>query len=422
MSKPGIARTLLSIACATAIGVPLSTQAATSAQINAAIQGGLDHLSATQQAGGNWSYWGGAYDQAATGAAVFAMLSQKNLWGGNATTYQGDVDDGMRYLLATATTATVSTRAGDPTNICPGGSGSCTAVYWQGSNEPTYTTGQVAAAVATYAAGRAGDVATSTGPLAGMTWGQIAQGIVNTFAAAQSAIHNYTWGGWRYGLPSNTDADSSTTQWAAIAMIYSQTLGATVPAIVKQDLATHWLPAAQAASGVACYQPNTQPCDHADTGGLLLALDFVGPLAQPGQVTKALNFLNANWQATPSGTWYGNFGHPYAMWAVYKGLELTIGLNDDTVITNHHASCGTLDPGVTCNWWQDYNEYLVGTQLANGAWTGYDYWTDPLATAYYLPILGGTAIPDGNAPEPGSLGLVGLAIAALATYRRRVAS
>lgn len=419
MTPRKLTRCVLAIGSLAALAAPLAATAATGAQVDAAIDKGLAYLAATQASGGNWSYWGGAYDQAATAAAAFAMLSQKSQWGSHAAAYQGDVDKAMQYLLATASTATVSTRWGDATNICPGGSGTCTAVYWYGSNEATYTTGQVAAAVATYAAGHAGDVATTSGPLANMTWGQIAQGIVNTFAAAQSAVHNYSWGGWRYGLPSNNDADSSTTQWASIAMLYGRTLGATVPAVTVTDLATHWLPNVQAADGSACYQPGSSPCDHADTGGMLLALDFAGVPASNAQVQKALAFLNSNWKASASGTWYGNFGHPYAMWAEYKGLELTIGLADNSHITNL-LGCGTLDAGVNCNWWQDYNEWLVNHQQADGGWGGYDYWADPLATAYYLPILGGVLVPDGNdAPEPATFALVGTALAGLAVVRRR---
>ena len=420
MSKIQMSKRTLSLACVLAMGVPLSALAATATQINAAIDNGLAYLASGQTGGGYWNY--GGYEQAATGAAAFAMLSQQSRWGTNAATYQTQVDNAIAYLLSTATTAAVSTRYNDPAtaNICPGGSGSCTAVYWYGSGESTYTTGLVASAIATYAAAHPNAVATSTGPLAGMTWKEIAQGITNTYAAAQAtSAYGDRWGGWRYGLPQNNDADSSTTQWAAISMLYDQTLGATTPQVTKDDLKNHWLPAAQRGDGAACYQPGAEPCDNADTGGMLLSLNFVGKGASDPAAVSAMNFLNSTWKQGANSTWYGNFGSPYAMWAEYKGLETTIGLDDNTHITNL-VGCGIMDPGATCNWWQDMNEYLVTSQGSSGAWGGYAYWGEPLATAFYLPILGGTEIPSGNTtPEPGTLALVGLAVGGLAMARRR---
>jgi len=132
----------------------------TQAKINTAIDNGLGYLASTQAAGGYWNY--GGYEQAATGAAAFAMIEQKARWGANAAAYQADVDKAMNYLLSTASTATVNTR-NDGVNICPGGVGNCTSVYWYGAGETTYTTGQVAMAIADYGKLKgAGAVATTT--------------------------------------------------------------------------------------------------------------------------------------------------------------------------------------------------------------------------------------------------------------------
>jgi len=376
--------------------------AATESQKMNAINQGLANLAATQLSNGSWAYSG--YEQASTGAALLAFLSQKGNWGSNASAYQTIVDNGIAYLLANASTMTVSTR-NDGVNICPGGTGSCIGVYWYGAGESTYTTGLVAPPIALYGAGHAGDVATVSGPLAGMTWGQIAQGITNEFSASQSsAINGNRDGGWRYYIPGNGDSDTSTTQWAVLALLYDQSLGAGTPATVKDHLKS-WLAVAQVSGqgGAGCYQPDYLICEDSDTGALLLGLKFVGYDLTNTQVINALGFLNNNWLTTANNTWYGNFGHPYAMWGVYKGLEATIGLRDTTYITSLYTNCGAPanlpgnPPGsVPCNWWEDYNDWLVNNQSADGSWAGYAYWTGPLSTSWDISILGATPVPVGN--------------------------
>ncbi|MCX7240942.1 MAG: hypothetical protein NTU86_10950 [Burkholderiales bacterium] len=405
------------------VGAP-TAMAATQAEINNAIDKGLTYLEGTQAAGGYWNY--GGYEQATTGAAVFAMLSQRSQWGANTAAYQAEVDKGINYLLQSASLMNgapngISTR-NDGVNICPGGAGSCTGVYWYGAGEATYTTGQVAMAIAEYAKATPNAVATATGPLAGMTWKQIAQGVINSYAASQStAVNGNKDGGWRYYIPGNGDSDMSTTQWAVLASIYGQSLGATTPAAVVNSL-KNWLTAVQAADGGACYQPGVGPCDQADTGGMLMALDFVGKTTADTPVQKALTYLNNNWTQGANGTWYGNFNQPYSMWAQYKGLELNIGLGNTSAITNLlDSTCGGDSP-TTCNWWQDYNEWLVNTQSGDGSWGGYAYWYGPLATAYFLPILGGAEIPIPNPdPEPETLVLLATGLFLLARSRQRKA-
>jgi hypothetical protein len=430
MRKP--TNLLLGATFACILSGPISAIAANQAQINTAIDNGLAYLAGQQAAGGYWPY--GGYEQAATGAAAFSMLTQKGRWGTNAVAYQANVDQGISYLLQSASTMAVTTR-NDGANVCPGGGASCTGVYWSGNGEATYTTGQVAMAIAEYGKSNPNGTATTSGPLANMTWKEISQGVINAYAASQStAINGNRDGGWRYYIPGDGDSDMSTTQWAVLASIYGQSIGATTPQTVTDHLKT-WLAAVQSTQagfvGAGCYQPgpndaNANPCEAADTGGLLLSLKFTGASNSDPAVQSALKFLNDNWKAFDSATWYGNFNQPYAMWAQYKGLDTSIGLADTSTITNLlDPTCGGNSP-TTCNWWQDYNNWLVGAQAGNGSWSGSGYWTQVLATSYNLSILGGTAVPfeppPASVPEPATLGLVALALLGLVGTRRAKAS
>jgi hypothetical protein len=285
-------------------------------------------------------------------------------------------------------------------------------------------------AVNLYAVSQGGPAAiysNGSSPLNGQTYGAIAQALTNTWSASQSTAVNpgpFYSGGWRYGLNDGYDSDMSTTQWGILSLIYNQSLGATTPSIVNTQLA-NWLTNAQVASGAGCYQGSLAgPCDNADTGALLLGLTYLGKTTSDPAVQHALAYLNANWPTFANSTWSGNFNHPYAMWADYKALETTLGLNDTSFNNLLDSACGgpanPPDSGI-CNWWQDYNQWLVTHQNANGSWTGYSYWTGQLATAFDLPILGGVVIPTppNGTPEPATLGLIALGLAGLARIRRR---
>src|SRR5215471_3712328 len=114
--------------------------------------------------------------------------------------------------------------------ICPGGDASCKGIAWYDTSaDSIYTTGFVAPAIASYGL-KAGPnaTATSTGPLAGLTWSQIAQGITNAYAASQKSNRKGKLGGtWRFSVaPGGSQSDKWTTQPAMISFLYDQLLGA----------------------------------------------------------------------------------------------------------------------------------------------------------------------------------------------------
>jgi hypothetical protein len=171
-----------------------------------------------------------------------------------------------------------------------------------------------------------------------------------------------------------------------------------VPAFVATELAI-WVNFIQNADGGSDY-PDTKGwgSNVSRTGTLLVQQVFSGAGAG---TAAAQAYLNSQWLTIQNSTWNGNFGHPYAMWAAYKGLEVTIGVDADTsVISNLHADPGDIDnPNHGWNWYEDYCEYLVNTQNANGSWNGYmSYWPSTLATAWYINILSAVEIPTNQPP------------------------
>ena len=386
--------------------------ASSEAEKQAAIASGLAWLASTQQADGRWSYDGSYGDTAATASALLAFQEQQTKPGGwFGQDYTAIVNKGYEYLFSQGQIVNIGVQTyGNPdTNgngigikFVPGGP----------INRDTYVTGLVLPAIAKLPA--AGVVA--SGPLAGRTYGSVVQDVVDYFAWGQNESGTAR-GAWRYWANSG-DSDNSTVQWPAIGMLYAQAAGATVPQFVRDEM-RGWIDYIQNANGGSGYDSPGNVVNVAKTGGLLVEMVFAGydGGAVPNEAT-ALSYLNATWLQNANSTWDGNFGHPYAMWATYKGLQSTIGLGDTTTITNLHPNPGDLDPGHTWNWWEDYCESLVNSQLGNGAWSGYEYWTGALATAWNINILNATQVVHG-VPEPGSLLLVLGGLVGLGFVRRR---
>jgi hypothetical protein len=392
--------------------MPLQANAATEAEKQLAIDKGLAHLAATQNGNGSWSTYGG-YNPAGTAAALLAFQDHGYLAGGG--TYGSNVTNGLNYLFSTATV----------------GSG---GVYWAG--EDSYQTGLALTAIASTGTPSA---VISGGPLNGMTHAQVAQKVVDYFVAGQVPVHHVSggynvsaegWvsGGWgygAYGTGAATRPDNSTSQWPVVGMLFAKDRlpsDITIPAGVATKLA-NWVAYIQNPNGGSGYSHNGDYVDESKTGGLLVELKMLGKGPGDTAVDKAIAFLNTNWKNGPSSTWYGNFGHPYAMWSIYKGLETQVGLDvtSSQYITNLHTNPGDLDnPNHGWNWWEDYCEWLVNNQNANGSWTGYtSYWGDPLSTAWDVNILLATKVQQNVVPEPLTMIGVLAGIGGLVGYVRR---
>ena len=185
----------------------------------------------------------------------------------------------------------------DGINICPGGTASCKSIAWYDNADAIYPTGFVAPAIAAYGLKLGPDVvATNSGPLAGMTWAQIAQAITNAYSASQSTSKNGKWGGaWRHAAPDARSPNRWTTQPAVISFLYDQFLGAITPQVVKDDL-KGWLTTVEDASGAVCYEKSSaEHCELINVGEWLLARTFAGYDVPDAQVDAVLASLNLTW-------------------------------------------------------------------------------------------------------------------------------
>ncbi|MCI5157505.1 MAG: hypothetical protein D3906_03530, partial [Candidatus Electrothrix sp. AUS1_2] len=230
----------------------------------------------------------------------------------------------------------------------------------------------------------------ATGELAGMTYRQVMEDLVDFCAWAQ-IDDGPGRGGWIYWVHDKSSGygDNSVSQWPTLGLVAAEQWGINAPQFVKDEL-QYWVTYIQdPVTGASGYDgPSTWP-NVSKTGGLLVEFYYLGDDKDTPRVQKAIDFINAYWNEAPYDTWYGNFGHPYAMFAVFKGLELM----KVTEIPNAQANTET----PAGDWWGHYCEYLVNDQTHQtsdlGYWNGYETWGQYLATPWYIVILQATIFP-----------------------------
>jgi hypothetical protein len=397
-----------------------NAMAATEETKQTAIDSGLGWLASTQTISGAEGYWSYPNDGtvAATASAALAFIEEGYL-PGDASIYDDVITRAVTYLFNRATidgrfgveTAGYERYAEDYDNDGVYDDGNDEAIYFEPGNSArrVYTTGLVAPVV--YALGNALGTGTVVGvgsaAISGKTYAQAMQDIVDWFSWGQVEPNRGVYrGGWRYDA-NYSDADNSTAQWGALPLLYAADWGLGVPQYVFDELEL-WVNYIQNANGGSGYNNPTTYVNVSKTGGLLLELAAIGAPATDGRVVAALNFINGRWNTVPSGVWYGNLNHPYAMWAVYKGLQVygllvdfDCGGPDIPIGVGMPAApggfsiCFDASPvsSLAGDWYSHYCDYLCGIQAGDGSWAGYSNWVGALAVGWYINILNAVPIP-----------------------------
>ncbi|MGD8536355.1 MAG: hypothetical protein PVF66_10950, partial [Candidatus Aminicenantes bacterium] len=354
-------------------------KAATQLEIDAAIQKGLAWLATQQQSDGRFGY--SSNPVAHTAAAVLAFENEGHFPGGG-TEYSDEVERGLDFIFRFARVRSISMQPyGDPdTNE----DGLYVSFYDDSYTREVYESGMVMQAIV---ASNTPDRLVTTGSCTGWTYRRVMENLVD-WAAFGQVDYGTGRGGWRY-YANYGNSDNSTAQWPVLGLVAAEQWGIHAPQFVKDEL-NIWIDYIQNDSnGGSGYHDPWTYVNISKTGGLLVEMYYVGDDQYTSRAQAAINFINSRWNNGPSGTWYGNKGHAYAMFSVFKGLELM----DVDTIPNALASPET----PAGDWWGDYCEYLVNAQIPvgtdQGYWGGYSYWNHWLSTAWYIVILQATVFP-----------------------------
>jgi len=411
--------------------VPTVADAATEQQKQAAIDKGLAYLIRTQRSDGSW-YHSNNGTTAATASAAMAFIEEGYLPDQGGTAYEQAVYKACNYVLNQA--------------YVQGPGGAADGIYfWGGStNRNVYTTGLAGPMV--YALGNALGKNTTVGmgnaTASGLTYYDLMSEMKDWWVWGQNAD-----GGWRY-YANYGDSDNSTAQWGGLGLLQAQSWGISVPQTTLDGLMS-WVREVQHDGGwydgASGYDTPNNYLNVSKTGGLLLELDAVGAVeGTDTEVDRAIAYIDRDWNQGLSG-WYGNIGHPYAMWAVYKGLQLYgyLQTNDNGTPGDptDDFAVGTGIPnaqdGITIgqdwaaqtaaadDWYAHYCDWLVNNQTAtsygDGYWA-YSSWEAPLTTGWYVNILNASPVVQSAPPpipEPMTLLGVLFGVSGMAGYIRR---
>ena len=375
-------------------GASLSATDLRGLNINRTIQDGLRYLWTDQQNRAvsfpasnktNWGQYSG-YNRSFSALVVLAFENQgyKLSNDNNAPTGLYErfvVQRGLNYIVDTLTLQTLSVQtAGSP---CVGGveAAPCQGLY--NADQAGYSTAVSSLALAgsstlsrTVAAGLGSGNANY---VAGKTFGQILQRLMNTIAWGQNDGDTCIGrGGWIYSFSDNgcQQSDGSTVGWDLLALLDAAASGVAEPSFVKSEFA---FALAQGGnnSGSLDYRADNNPTtdgtgNNTSRAGIYLqGLYYVagGPNVADPKVAAGIGYISSRWSGAYASGDYGgtcsgtqNKGCAYAMYNIFKGLKL------QNVPSLAAAS----------DWYGEYQDWLVANQTdqsglattSSGSWTG----------------------------------------------------
>lgn len=352
--------------------VPFSASAATQPQIDAAAVKGLTWLAGQQSPDGSW---GTEYLVSTTSFAVLKFethaLHQGKYPLDPAYQYSTQVKNGLNYVLSLGQT-----------------DGS--KVWWPQDNEGNiyHTSLALMAIVSSCEPNRV----VSGGNLDGMTYKEVAQGVVDFLASAQVTTSGSPFeGGWSY-MSGRGDADQSNSGYATLALAYAEAptykFACTIPASVRTHLQA-WVTTIQdPLSGASHYRPDWAWPNTLKTGSLLQQMAWLSIPQTDARVQKAVRYIADNWNDPIidiySPGWNGNPAAYQAAFCMMKGFE-SYGIT--TIKTS---------ADVEINWFDDVSTVLVAQQNLDGSWPNslWDYDApSTLSTAWSLLTLERAAPP-----------------------------
>jgi hypothetical protein len=369
------------VAVLAVFGLCLPTvQAATEAEIQAAIDDGLAWLAAKQNVspGSDSGSWGGQRKTGKTGLAIKKFEHDAILRGYPSPfdpgyMYHEVVERGFYYLFDKAATVSISVQThGDPDS-----DGDGIGVAFAGGS--TYETGiALMAIVESNTPGRVVDRPGSA--VDGWTYYDVAVDVMDWLAYAQTDFGTYE-GGWWYDAMNNADfmGDQSNSGFATLGLAFAEAaaphgFGLSVPQFVKDELGDPglWIDyiqndvdGDQYDGGSSYFDPNDtlpgyQTVNILETGNLIFEMAWYGDDPTTQRVVDAIDYIVRHW-TDPGYTWpdpQGWHGNYLAMFTMMKGFE-AFGID--------------LIDGI--DWFDEVSDSIVANQHANGSW-GPDFWDD----------------------------------------------
>jgi len=348
------------------LAVATVAQAASEAEIEAAINKGVAWLVANQNPDGSWGF----SDQVAKTAFAVVKLQDRDRELGTSY-YVTEIQDGLDYIFGQAT-------------VDPYGAGSGICFDYDGYE--AYSTG-----IAMMAIANDGDLAQTVGALGsdvdGMTYEAVLQGNVAYFAYAQHAN-----GGWAY--EAGDWPDQSNSGYAVLGLGYAKGAGITIPASIDAGL-INWINAIQNTTSGHMYEGGSYYTIYGDwenqlkTGNLIFQMKFVDIGPGDSRFDAAIAFIEKYWQAANQDPGWGynttDVGYQ-AMYCLMKGLEYSgvdeIDTDGDPDLEDWHNQDPPAVPA------QDFASVIVAQQNPDGSWPATDWWGDTmLCTEWALLTL-----------------------------------